>query len=81
MIFLIITSGNVIRGGEGQFVDRDSKLSYIGEWEVNKRSGLGKILSLETGEVIYDGGFLKNKKCGMGKLKKGDETYVGMFNM
>lgn len=81
MIFIVKVVNCVIRHGVGTFVDRDAKMAYIGDWEGNKRSGVGKLISLEDGGVIYEGGYKNNKKHGKGTYSRGNEKYTGTLNM
>ena len=61
--------------GKGTFVDRNDDIEYLGEFAFHRRSGKGKLKSLD---FVYEGEFKNNLKHGFGKIDfNGNRWYEG----
>lgn len=54
-------------------------VTYEGEFRGGLRSGSGKLVDVDTGRVVYDGGWLQNEFHGSGVHVTKDEEYRGQF--
>jgi len=64
-------------GNGRQLFPEDTRYMFDGEWVDGKRQGVGQMIEVRNGKLIYIGGWKQDKRHGYGIEVKGGSTDVG----